>query len=151
MVPPLEVLHHSLSLCAYFSTHIYFLNTIKPSKLAANCDRSGLKSAHMIRFSGQNQTLLVTSAREHKEKLLSCWRAGLWSPSPQLTPPNPHSSPCRLPEEICLYPVNAVQRVHCVCVSLLFSSGGLIFFCASLHAFQPPDTSLHILFSRKCE
>lgn len=34
----------------------------------------------------------------------------LWTTSPQLTPPNPHSSPWRLPEEICLYSVNAVQR-----------------------------------------
>lgn len=56
----------------------------------------------------------------------------LWTPSPQLTPPNPHSSPCRLPEEICLYPaaVNAVQRVHWVRLSsfpLSFSVEGVIF------------------------
>lgn len=61
-----------------------------------------------------------------RSRFLSCLNTNflsrLWTPSPQLTPPNPHCSPWRLPEEICLYPaaaaVNAVQRVHWVRLSL---------------------------------
>lgn len=79
-----------------------------------------------------------------RRKFLSCLNTNflsrLWSPSPQLTPTNPHYSPCRLPEEICLYPVNAVQRVHWVRLSLfsfLLSKGfwGFLSFASCI-----PDT-----------
>ncbi len=90
-------------------------------------------------------------------RFLSCLNTNflsrLWTPSPQLTPPNPHSSPCRLPEEICLYPVNAVQRVHWVPLSLFllsFSVKGVI-FCRLLHAFQPPTLHFFRSSARKCK
>lgn len=54
----------------------------------------------------------------------------LWPPSPQLTPPNPHSSPCRLPEEIWLYP--ALLSVQFTGFTGLLSPFLLLFF-RSLH------------------
>lgn len=128
--PPTKSPASFLIACAYFSTHVFFLNTITPFKFAAVLKLQLLgveiSSSDQIHWSKSNTSGGVSTWAQGK--LSSCWRAGLWSLSPQLTPPNPHSSPCRLPEEICLYPVNVVQRVHCVCVSLFFSRT-YIFLC----------------------
>lgn len=90
-------------------------------------------------------------------RFLSCLNTNflcrLWTPSPQLTSPNPHSSPSRLPEETCILPciaVNAVQRVHWVPLSFLFFffCGEGVVFCRLPHAFQLPILHFSLSFTR---
>lgn len=75
----------------------------------------------------------------------------LWTPSPQLTPPNPHSPPCRLPEEICLYSVLLSMQFKGFIEFVspfspfFFSEGGCFYVVYFMHSCHHSFTFLYPL------